>query len=115
MDLGSLATDMLNAMDLGAGAFAILVASAFATSILSAIVGMAGGITLLAIMLLFYDPLITIPLHGVVQLVSNSSRAFIQRSHLRWDIIVRYGILILPMGFVGLYIAQAIPRAVPAA
>ena len=36
---------------------AILAAAAFATSILSAVVGMAGGITLLAVMLLFLEPL----------------------------------------------------------
>ena len=42
---------------------------------------MAGGITLLSVMLLFMEPLIAIPIHGAVQLVSNSSRAVIQREH----------------------------------
>lgn len=83
--------------------------AAFATSILSAIVGMAGGITLLAIMLLFFEPLVAIPLHGVVQLVSNSSRAVIQRAHLRWDLIWRYGLLLVPLGFVGVEITQSLP------
>ncbi len=69
---------------------------------------MAGGITLLAIMLLFYEPLIAIPLHGVVQLVSNSSRAVIQRTHLRWDLIWRQSLLLIPMGFVGIQISQAL-------
>ena len=87
---------------------AILAAVAFATAVLSAIVGMAGGITLLAVMLLFLEPLVVIPLHGVVQLVSNSSRTFIQRAHLRWDIIARYGVLLLPMGFVGLWLARGL-------
>ena len=46
---------------------AILAVAAFATSILSAVVGMAGGITLLAVMLLFLEPLaaITEPAVGV--------------------------------------------------
>ena len=70
-------------MGLGAGEFFALTFVGFATSILSAVVGMAGGITLLSVMLLFYDPLVAIPLHGVVQLISNSSRAVIQRRHLR--------------------------------
>lgn len=94
----------IDAMELG-----ILVLAALLTSILSAIVGMAGGITLLAVMLLFLPPLVVIPLHGVVQLVSNSSRTFIQRDHLRWGIIWRYGVLLLPAGFVGLEVAQSIP------
>lgn len=88
---------------------AILAAVAFATAVLSAIVGMAGGITLLAVMLLFLEPLVVIPLHGVVQLVSNSSRTFIQREHLRWDVIWRYGLLLVPMGFVGLWLARGLP------
>ena len=88
---------------------AILAITALLTSILSAVVGMAGGIVLLAVMLLFFPPLVAIPLHGAVQLVSNGSRTFIQREHLRWDIIWRYGVLLLPMGFVGLAIAQRLP------
>ncbi len=88
---------------------AILGAAALGTSILSAIVGMAGGITLLSVMLLMVEPLVAIPLHGVIQLVSNSSRAVVQRRHLHWNIIARYGLLLLPGGFVGLAVAQALP------
>jgi len=89
-------------------AVAILAAAAFATSILSAVVGMAGGIVLLSVMLLFLDPLVAIPLHGVVQLVSNSSRTIIQRRHVRWPIIGSYCVLLLPMSIVGLNVAQAL-------
>ncbi len=96
-------------MPIGAGELAILAGTALATAMLSAIVGMAGGITLLAVMLLFMPPLVVIPLHGAVQLVSNGSRTFIQRRHLRWDVIWRYGVLLLPMGFAGLALAQRIP------
>jgi len=87
----------------------ILVAAAFATSILSAIVGMAGGITLLSVMLLYLDPLIAIPIHGVVQLVSNGSRAWVQRRHVERGIALRYGVLLLPMGFAGLALARSLP------
>ncbi|MDH3212584.1 MAG: hypothetical protein OEM05_08875, partial [Myxococcales bacterium] len=60
----------------------VLCAAALATSVLSAIVGMAGGITLLSVMLLFLEPLVAIPLHGVIQLVSNATRTAIQRRHV---------------------------------
>jgi uncharacterized membrane protein YfcA len=96
----------LEALDL-----AILAAAAFATSILSAVVGMAGGITLLAVMLLFLEPLAAIPLHGVIQLVSNSSRAAIQRRHVDLHILLRYSALLIPMGWVGLHLANALPAA----
>ena len=88
---------------------AILAAAAFATSILSAVVGMAGGITLLAVMLLFLEPLAAIPLHGVIQLVSNSSRTVIQRRHLDLPILLHYSALLIPMGWVGLHLANALP------
>jgi uncharacterized membrane protein YfcA len=96
-------------LDPGIGEIALLGAAALLTSILSAVVGMAGGITLLAVMLLFLPPLVVIPLHGLIQLASNSSRALIQREHLHWGVIWRYGVLLLPMGFVGLAVAQRLP------
>ncbi len=85
---------------------AILVATAFATSVLSAVVGMAGGITLLTVMLLFLEPLAAIPLHGVIQLASNSSRAVIQRRHVDWRIMALFGALVLPTAFAGLAVAR---------
>lgn len=91
---------------------AVLTVVAFSTAVLSAVVGMAGGIVLLSVMLLFYDPLVAIPLHGLVQLVSNGSRTWIQRRHVDWGIAGRYAVLLVPMGFVGLAIAQALPPAV---
>ncbi len=90
---------------------AILAAAAFATSILSAVVGMAGGITLLAVMLLFLEPLAAIPLHGVIQLISNSSRTAIQRKHVDLHILLRYSALLVPMSWVGLHLANALPAA----
>lgn len=87
----------------------VLFAAALATAMLSAIVGMAGGITLLTVMLLYLDPLVAIPLHGVVQLVSNGSRALVQREHVARDIVLRYGVLLLPMGFAGLWLARQLP------
>ena len=86
----------------------ILCAVALMTAVLSAVVGMAGGITLLSVMLLFFDPLVAIPVHGVVQLVSNGSRTYIQREHVEWWIFHRYAAPLIPMGFVGIAIAQAL-------
>lgn len=96
-------------MPLGGVELAVLAGAALVTAMLSAVVGMAGGITLLAVMLLFLPPLVVIPLHGVIQLVSNGSRTWIQRRHLRWDVIWRYALPLLPMGFVGLALAERIP------
>lgn len=93
----------------GPEATAWLALAAFATAALSAIVGMAGGITLLSVMLLFAEPLVVVPLHGVVQLVSNGSRSWIQRRSVRRDIVWRYSLLLLPTGFAGLLLARELP------
>lgn len=79
------------------------------TAALSAIVGMAGGITLLGVMMIFLSPLHAIPLHGIVQFVSNGSRTVAQRRHVRWDWLARYAVLAFPLGFVGLLVAKRIP------
>jgi len=94
-------------LDLG-----VLCAVALLTAVLSAVVGMAGGITLLSVMLLFFEPLVAIPIHGVVQLVSNSSRTFVQRKHVDRAILWRYSVMLVPMGFVGLTLAQSLPPTV---
>ncbi|PIP96263.1 MAG: hypothetical protein COW00_15885 [Bdellovibrio sp. CG12_big_fil_rev_8_21_14_0_65_39_13] len=44
------------------------------TSIISATIGIAGGILLLSLMTFFYPMSVIIPIHGVVQLLSNGSR-----------------------------------------
>ncbi len=91
---------------------AILGVTGLLTAALSAVVGMAGGITLLSVMLLFFEPLVAIPIHGVVQLVSNSSRTLVQRKHVKWKILWHYSAMLVPMGFVGLEVAQALPPTV---
>lgn len=85
---------------------------ALASSALSAVVGMAGGIILLACMLLVLDPLVAIPIHGVIQIVSNGSRAAILVRHVRWDIAWRYGVLLGPGAYLGLLVALDLPQRI---
>ena len=90
--------------------FLVLAVVAFATSVFSAIIGMGGGIILLACLLLFLDPIAAIPIHGVIQLVSNSSRACVQRKHLAWPLIWRYSILLLPFGLIAIQFVMQMPQ-----
>jgi uncharacterized membrane protein YfcA len=93
-----------------------LCVAAFFTAILSAVVGLAGGMTLLSVMLWFLPPLAAIPLHGAIQLASNFSRSVVQREHARYDLLWRYGLPLVPMGALGLLVAQRLPeRALEAA
>ena len=61
----------------------ILIVSAFITSSISAVLGMGGGIILLGIMaILIPEGYMVIALHGVIQLFSNSTRAFVFKSYI---------------------------------
>lgn len=87
---------------------AVLSGVALCASMLSAILGMAGGIILLTVMLLFLEPLVAIPLHGVIQLVSNGSRSVIQRRHVRWSLVRSYARLLVPGALLGLGAVRAL-------
>jgi uncharacterized membrane protein YfcA len=89
----------------------ILAITAFATSILSGTLGLAGGMVLLATLLLFLPPLVAIPLHGIVQLVSNGSRAALQWRHVDRAVFARFALVLVPASFAGLRIAQTLPAA----
>jgi uncharacterized membrane protein YfcA len=60
------------------------------------VLGMAGGAMLLAVMLLFLDPIEAIPIHGLVQLASNTSRTVAHARVIRLDLLGPFAILILP-------------------
>ncbi|MEQ1941234.1 sulfite exporter TauE/SafE family protein [Mesorhizobium sp. VNQ89] len=63
----------------------LIVASAF-TSALTAAFGIGGGLAMLALMGVFFPVSAVIPVHGAVQLGSNSGRAWHQRAHVRMDV-----------------------------
>ena len=69
----------------------ILIASAFITSSISAVLGMGGGIILLGIMaIIIPEGYMVIALHGIIQLVSNTIRTYIFREHLKKDIVNQF-------------------------
>jgi uncharacterized protein len=75
----------------------LLFLSSILTAILSAVVGMAGGITLLSIMTFFMPLEQIVPLHGAVQFVSNSTRSYSLRKKVKWPVIGYY-LMGLPLG-----------------
>lgn len=95
--------------ELPTGAWLALTAIAVCTSIVSGVMGLAGGMMLLAAMLHWLDPVLAIPVHGIVQLVSNASRAWFQRAHVRWDAVWRFAWPLVPAGAAGLWLLRAIP------
>ena len=69
----------------------VLIVAAFITSSISAVLGMGGGIILLGIMaILIPEGYMVIALHGVIQLVSNTTRTYVFRKHIRWNVIKEF-------------------------
>lgn len=75
-----------------------LTISTIITSTISGVIGMGGGVLLLSIMTFFIDYKVLIPLHGIVQLASNSSRTFYLRRNIRMDFFIPF-VLGAPLGF----------------
>lgn len=79
------------------------------TAIISGVVGMAGGITLLSFMTFFLTLEQIIPIHGVVQLASNSSRTLFLRKNIHKKISLFF-LLGAPVGtFIAYQIISQIP------
>lgn len=68
----------------------VLLLACFVTSTVSAILGMAGGVTLLGVMTALLPAPIVVPIHGVVQLASNWTRTWAFRRHVRWAIFFSF-------------------------
>src|SRR5262249_21925333 len=89
---------------MGAGAFAIIAVSVLGTSFLSGIFGMAGGVILLGVLLIWLDVAPGMMLFGTVQAMAHGWRATLWWRHIHWSIVARY--------LVGATIAFALMRTV---
>lgn len=67
-----------------------LAALVVATSFLSGIFGMAGGLILLGALLTLLDVAPAMVLFGTTQLASNGWRSLLWRAHVRWEIVAGY-------------------------
>ena len=64
-----------------------LIALTFITTIITATIGIGGGVLLLATMATVMPLAALIPVHGLVQLGTNGSRAFMTRQHTDWNMV----------------------------
>jgi len=63
---------------------------AFCTSWITAVAGVGGGLILIALMAGAVPAAALIPVHGVVQLASNTSRAIFNWSYIRWEYVAGF-------------------------
>ena len=72
------------------------------TSIISGVIGMGGGVLLLSILSFFLPYELLIPIHGLIQLISNFSRSFYLRKHIKWNFFIPF-LIGAPFGVVLVY------------
>ena len=71
---------------------AILAVSALATSFISGILGMAGGMILMGILLALLPLPAAMMLHGITQIASNGWRALLWRNAVDWRVFRGYAL-----------------------
>ena len=70
--------------------FSVLAASTLITAFISGILGMAGGMILMGVLLAFLPLPAAMMLHGISQLASNGGRAFMLREEVDWRVFRGY-------------------------
>ncbi len=83
-----------------------LTLAALLTATISAIVGMGGGILLLAVMAGFMPLSQAVPLHAAVQLVSNGTRILAFLRSVDWRTVRRFVLGVLPGVVIGFFILR---------
>lgn len=90
-------------------AVVIVAVTILATSFLSGIFGMAGGLILLGVLLIWLDVAPAMMLFGVIQMTANGWRALLWLRHVQWGIIWRY-LIGASVAFVGMRAVSFVPE-----
>lgn len=96
---------------IGPAVAGLLVAASFLTSALTAAFGVGGGVAMLALLGLFVPVASLIPVHGAVQLGSNSGRAWHQRASIRRAVALPFVAGSLVGAVAGAFLVVQIPDA----
>ena len=70
--------------------YVLIIISALVTSLLSGLVGMAGGVVLMAVLVNILPVSSAMVLHGITQFTANGSSTLILRKHLMWWLLPGY-------------------------
>jgi uncharacterized membrane protein YfcA len=91
----------------GSSSLALGVAAITAGAI-SATLGVAGGIFLMSVILLFFSHKIAIPLHGLAQAVSNVGRVITNWRNIDWRTTLPFSVAILPGAICGYLVLDVV-------
>lgn len=79
------------------------------TSLITASLGIGGGVLLLAVMATTVPVAALIPLHGLVQLGSNGNRAIMTRRHIDWKMVLYFCLGALPGALLASLVVVQLP------
>lgn len=96
---------------LQAGFLLLTIVSVLATSFISGVFGMAGGMILMGVLVAFMPVSAAMVLHGAAQLTSNGWRAFLWRRHSDFRIFGRFLLGLFAAGLVFAFIGFVPDRA----
>jgi len=88
----------------------LLSLTVFVASLLSGVLGMGGGIFLLAVMASLLDPIAVVPVHGIIQLASNVTRTIRLVREVNWSFFALY----VPILGLGAFVATRFYRGADA-
>lgn len=86
----------------------LLLASAV-TSMLTAVLGAGGGVLLLVLMASWMPAAAIIPVHGMIQLGSNTGRAALTRQHIDWKVIAAFAPGVIAGAALGAWLLVDLP------
>jgi len=68
----------------------ILGLASFLTSVIAGVLGFGGGMLLIVLLPLYLHPSTIIPIHGITQLASNSSRMLFSIKDVQWSLLPKF-------------------------
>ena len=84
-------TQFLGVPDMTGLLFAGLSLASFGGALMAVVMGVGGGVFLLAIMAMFFPPAILIPLQGIVTLGTGASLVALMWRHMLWTTLLPFG------------------------
>src|SRR5882724_1978910 len=87
---GMTASDRRDSWKMTLAAFALIGLTIVFSSFLSGVFGMAGGMILLGVLLVYFDVATGMVLFSIIQLAANGWRAVLWRGFVRWRIFAEY-------------------------
>ena len=90
----------------------VLVVLSFFTSMMTATLGIGGGVLLLAVMAGTMPVSALIPVHGLVQLGSNGNRALMTVKHIDWRMLKYFSLGAIAGAFLASFIVIQLPLVV---